>query len=82
MATHSSILAWKIPRREEPGRLQSLRSQTIRHDLVTKPPPGLTQEGPVFATAVPLGAIAHRPDRPLSTGRATPWLGFEDQDTP
>ena len=36
MATHSSILAWKIPRTEEPGRLQSMRSQGVRHDLVTK----------------------------------------------
>ena len=28
MATHSSILAWKIPWTEEPGRLQSMGSQT------------------------------------------------------
>ena len=28
MATHSSILAWKIPRRVEPGRLQSIGSQS------------------------------------------------------
>ena len=32
MATHSSILAWEIPRREEPGRLQSMGSQRVRHD--------------------------------------------------
>ena len=32
MATHSSILAWRIPWREEPGGLQSMRSQRIRHD--------------------------------------------------
>ena len=32
MATYSSILAWKIPRTEEPSRLQSLRSQRVRHD--------------------------------------------------
>ena len=32
MATHSRILAWKIPRTEEPGRLQSMRSQGVRHD--------------------------------------------------
>ena len=31
MATHSSILAWKIPRKEEPGRLQSMRSQRDGH---------------------------------------------------
>ena len=32
MATHSSILAWKIPWMEEPGRLQSLGLQRVRHD--------------------------------------------------
>ena len=32
MATHSSILAWKIPSREEPGGLQSMGSLTIGHD--------------------------------------------------
>ena len=29
MATHSSTLAWRIPWREEPGRLQSMRSQRV-----------------------------------------------------
>ena len=32
MATHSSILAWKIPWTEEPGRLQSIESQRVGHD--------------------------------------------------
>ena len=32
MATHSSILAWRIPWTEEPGRLQSRGSQRIGHD--------------------------------------------------
>ena len=32
MATHSSILAWEIPRTEEPGGLQSTWSQRVRHD--------------------------------------------------
>ena len=32
MATHSSILTWRIPWTEEPGRLQSMGSQTVRHD--------------------------------------------------
>ena len=32
MATHSSALAWKIPWMEEPGRLQSMGSQRVRHD--------------------------------------------------
>ena len=32
MATHSSILAWEIPWTEEPGGLQSIGLQKIRHD--------------------------------------------------
>ena len=32
MVTHSSILAWRIPRTEEPGRLQSMRLQRAGHD--------------------------------------------------
>ena len=32
MATHSSILAWKVPWTEEPGRLQSMGSQRVGHD--------------------------------------------------
>ena len=34
-ATHSSILAWKIPWTEEPGRVQSMGSQRVRHDWAT-----------------------------------------------
>ena len=36
MATHSSILAWRIPWTEEPGKLQSLALQRVRHSLATK----------------------------------------------
>ena len=36
MATHSSILAWRIPRTEEPGGLQSLGLNTVGHDGVAK----------------------------------------------
>ena len=32
IATHSTILAWKIPWTEEPGRLQSMGSQRVRQD--------------------------------------------------
>ena len=39
MVTDSSILAWRIPWTEEPGGLESMGSQRIGHDLVTKPPP-------------------------------------------
>ena len=36
MATHPSILTWRIPRTEEPSRLHGVAK--VRHDLVTKPP--------------------------------------------
>ena len=32
MATHSSILAWKVPWTEKPGRLQPMGSQRVGHD--------------------------------------------------
>ena len=32
IATHFSTLAWKIPWMEEPGKLQSMGSQRVRHD--------------------------------------------------
>ena len=35
MATHSSILAWRIPWTEKPGGLQSIESQRVRHDSPT-----------------------------------------------
>ena len=35
MATHSSILAWRIPRTEEPGKLLSMGSQRVGHDWAT-----------------------------------------------
>ena len=35
MATHHSILAWEVPWTEDPGRLQSMVSQRVGHDLMT-----------------------------------------------
>ena len=46
MATHSSILAWTIPRTEEPGGWQSMGSQRVRHDWVTEHT--YCTEGPSF----------------------------------
>ena len=39
MATHSSILAWRIPWTEEPGGLQSMGVTRVGHNLATKPQP-------------------------------------------
>ena len=36
LATHPSILAWEIPWTKEPGGLQFMRLQRVRHDLATK----------------------------------------------
>ena len=36
MATHCSILAWEISWTEEPGKLQSMESQRVGHELETK----------------------------------------------
>ena len=60
MATHSSILTWKIPWMEEPGRLQSMGWQKVRQNLATKQqrtttnlylqscPPGSRNHGPWY----------------------------------
>ena len=36
MATHSSIPAWETPWTEEPGRLRSMESQRVKHNLATE----------------------------------------------
>ena len=36
MVNHSNILAWRVPRMEEPGGLQSLGSQRVKHDWATE----------------------------------------------
>ena len=36
LATHSSVFAWRIPWTEEPGGLQSMGSQRVRHDCMTE----------------------------------------------
>ena len=54
MATHSSILAWKILQLEEPGRLQSMGSQIVRHDWLD-----MTEETSPTCTRAP------RRDQPI-----------------
>ena len=52
MATHSSVLAWKIPWTEELGGYSPQGPNRVGHDLVTKPPPSLyKQASGVTATA-------------------------------
>ena len=61
MATHSSVLAWRIPWTEEPGGVQSLGSQRVRHDWASKHPQHRPQE-PAF---IPLPHSV--------TGSTPPW---------
>ena len=71
MATHSSILAWRIPWTEEPGRLQSMGLQRVGHDwsdLVCSYLPGLTAYvGTLASTTRP----AHLLQPPLLTCSTT-----------
>ena len=55
MATHSSILAWRIPWTEEPGGLQSIGSHRVRHDWSNLAPTKYLH--PIY----PLGILAFRP---------------------
>ena len=67
--TPISILAWKIPWTEEPGRLQSMKSQRVGHNIVTKPQQHyhcfaslastLEQEFPSFPSDVLLQSFIH-----------------------
>ena len=75
MASHSSTLAWKIPWKEEPGRLQSMGLRRVRHDWATslslftsmqwrrkwQPTPGfLPGESQVWEPGGPLSMGLHR----------------------
>ena len=56
IATHSSIFAWKIPWTEDPGGLQSVGSQRVRHNFAAKSPILLSTSDslPVFWIVLPL----------------------------
>ena len=56
MAPHSIVLAWKIPWMEEPGRLQSMGSQRIRHDWETSLPLSCLWTCELFPTEVSLSS--------------------------
>ena len=65
MATHFSILAWRISWTEEPCRLQSMRLQRVRHNRVTKhkggdKPPMSTSESEVRKSFVMGTLLVHR----------------------
>ena len=72
MATHFSILAWRIPQTEEPGRLQSMGSQRVRRDsnyhLLTN----------VTLMGFPGGPVVETLYFHLKGHRLCSWLGNQD----
>ena len=58
MATHSSVLAWRIPWMEEPGGLPCTGSQRVRYDLATK-----QQQQTKFDVSLEEGVSTHRDSR-------------------
>ena len=60
IATHSSILAWETLWREEPGRLQSMGSQRLRHNLMSK------QQQESFPTGGEMSQFQSRTGNPRS----------------
>ena len=56
MATRSNILAWEIPCTEDPGGLQSMRLQKVRHDLATNQQQQFWLNGSLHAPCYPLCA--------------------------
>ena len=73
MATHSSILAWRIPWTEEPGRLPSMASQRVGQDWATKQP---SWEGPSPLQEPSVGepTFCSESARSLSCLRIPGWL--------
>ena len=68
MATRSSILPWKIPWTENPGGLQSIESQRVRCDLVTK------QQ--TTTAVLDKNQLMEHADRTNQTGRSNSLLSF------
>ena len=73
MATHSSILAWRIPWTEEPGGLQSMGSQRVRHDWVTNTQKHLTKIGADKYFLNKFQALSQHHTYWCHTKKHTPW---------
>ena len=69
MATHSSTLTWEISWMEEPGRLQSMGSQRVRHDWATSFPQWLSSKECACKAGHTIGSLGWR--EPLEEGMVT-----------
>ena len=78
MTTHSSILAWRIPRTNEPGAVQSMRLQRVRHNWVTKTHTHSTVNCRNFVKVVPWRILSPKGFSPCSgifCGELSLWTG-------
>ena len=64
MATHSSILAWRILWTEEPGGLQSMESERVGHDLATRHQKQSTLQNSQWPSVLNLAVLASPRDEP------------------
>ena len=87
MATHSSILAWKIPWTEEPGRLQSTGLQRVGHDWATSltllTSPGYERLFPAFRLRLQYWLfLSLKPAGLWARTTVLPLLGLQHGDSP
>ena len=77
MATCSCVLAWKILRTEEPGELQSMGLQRVRHDLVTAAAAALKllQSCPTLCDPID-GSPPGSPDPGILQARVLEWVAI------
>ena len=78
MATHSSVLAWRIPRMEEPGGLSSTGLQRVRHDLVTEQQRRTSPHVPMVHTPLSVSVWLFGGD--VSVHRRMRWINAQDKD--
>ena len=74
MATHSSTLAWRIPWREEPGRLQSLGSQRVGHDWAISLSLSLSSSSTSLASGKCLSGLKHSCESESEASQLCPTL--------
>ena len=76
MATHSSILAWRIPRTEGPGGRQSMRSQTVRQEWVTEQHSCLTMPAVCILSNISCTNPSKKDAPFLVTSTGSPFIWF------
>ena len=78
MATHSSILAWRLPWTEEPGRLQSMGSQRVRHKCTIHTHTCIKTDKPLFTycDGVSKGLNGHKGQLPGAPSQRTVQAGM------